>query len=165
MHYIHLKLIHGGILNNQSKEIISSNYKNTIELGYKIAPFIGLGKIAFLKGNLGTGKTTLVKGIAEYYNCSQKAKSPTFILISSYYGDISVNHCDFFRLNNSEEIFDLALEEYLENGNLIIEWPDIAEEYLPDPDLIINLEHTDVQNERKIIISYFNNKAMGNLTL
>ena len=114
--------------------------------------FIGIGKIAYLKGPLGAGKTTLVKGITEFYKCSQPAKSPTFILVTSYFGDISINHCDFFRLNNSEEIFDLALEEYLEDGNLIIEWPEIGEKYLPKPDLEIILEHTDLSSQRKIII-------------
>ena len=53
---------------------------------------------------------------------------------------------------HSEEIFDLALEEYLEDGNLIIEWPEIGEKYLPKPDLEIMLEHTDLNSQRKIII-------------
>ena len=139
-------------MNSFSKEIITNSSEETLGLGMKLAPFIGIGKIAYLKGPLGAGKTTIVKGITEFYKCSQPAKSPTFILVTSYFGDISINHCDFFRLNNSEEIFDLALEEYLEDGNLIIEWPEIGEKYLPEPDLEIILEHTDLSSKRKIII-------------
>ena len=106
-------------MNSFSTEIITNTPEETLGLGIKLAPFLGIGKIAYLKGPLGAGKTTLVKGITEFYKCSQLAKSPTFILVTSYFGDISINHCDFFRLNTSEEIFDLALEEYLEDGNLI----------------------------------------------
>ena len=98
---ISLISIYGGTLNKYSAEIITNDPKETLELGFNLAPFIGIGKIAYLKGPLGAGKTTLVKGIASFYNCLQPAKSPTFILVTSYFGDISINHCDFFRLNNS----------------------------------------------------------------
>tara|TARA_Y100000590_G_scaffold403763_1_gene490727 strand:- start:6221 stop:6676 length:456 start_codon:yes stop_codon:yes gene_type:complete len=150
-------------LNSFSKEIVTNTPEETLGLGIKLAPFIGIGKIAYLKGPLGAGKTTLVKGITEFYKCSQPAKSPTFILVTSYFGDISINHCDFFRLNNSEEIFDLALEEYLEDGNLIIEWPEIGEKYLPKPDLEIILEHTDLSSQRKIIIKSNNKESLEKL--
>ena len=105
-----------------------------------------------IAGNIGAGKTTLVKGIAESFNCDQIAKSPTFILITTYHGDINVNHCDFFRLNYPEEIFDLGLEEYLEEGNLIIEWPEIAKKYLPEPDLKIEIEIDKLSEKRNLIL-------------
>ena len=133
-------------------KITSNSPLETIEIGKKVAKYIGRGKIAFLEGNLGAGKTTLVKGIAESFNCNKIAKSPTFILITTYHGDINVNHCDFFRLNYSEEIFDLALEEYLEEGNLIIEWPEIAKKYLPEPDLKIKIEIDKFSDKRNLII-------------
>ena len=155
--------MYGGTLNNFTAEIVTNAPEETLEVGVKLAPFIGVGKIAYLKGPLGAGKTTLVKGITSYYNCTQPAKSPTFILVTSYFGDISINHCDFFRLNNSEEIFDLALEEYLEDGNLIIEWPEIGEKYLPDPDVEIILEHTDDENKRKISINSYNKQVLSSI--
>tara|TARA_E500000331_G_scaffold314007_1_gene323037 strand:+ start:34 stop:471 length:438 start_codon:yes stop_codon:yes gene_type:complete len=133
-------------------KVVTKSPSETIELGKKLGRYADKGKIIFLEGNLGAGKTTLVKGISEYYQCTQIAKSPTFILITTYTGKINVNHCDFFRLNYSEEIFDLALEEYLENGNLIIEWPEIAKKYLPEPDLKINIEFDGITQKREIII-------------
>ena len=114
-------------------------------------------KLIIISSPSGAGKTTLVKGISEYYECTQIAKSPTFILVTTYTGKININHCDFFRLNHSEEIFDLALEEYLENGNLIIEWPEIAKKYLPEPDLKIKIEF-DTNAEKRIIDIHSNIK-------
>lgn len=129
-------------------KVISENPSETIELGKKMGKYANIGKLIFLKGNLGAGKTTLVKGIAEYFECKQFAKSPTFILVTTYQGKINVNHCDFFRLNYSEEIFDLGLDEYLENGNLIIEWPEIAKKYLPKPDIEIEIEFGALTEQR-----------------
>ena len=137
--------------------VTTKSPSETIDLGKKLGKYADKGKIIFLEGNLGAGKTTLVKGISEYYECTQIAKSPTFILVTTYTGKININHCDFFRLNHSEEIFDLALEEYLENGNLIIEWPEIAKKYLPEPDLIIKIEF-DKNAEKRIIDIHSNIK-------
>jgi tRNA threonylcarbamoyladenosine biosynthesis protein TsaE len=137
--------------------VTTKSPSETIDLGKKLGKYADKGKIIFLEGNLGAGKTTLVKGISEYYECTQIAKSPTFILVTTYTGKININHCDFFRLNHSEEIFDLALEEYLENGNLIIEWPEIAKKYLPEPDLKINIEF-DKNAEKRIIDIHSNIK-------
>tara|TARA_B100000941_G_C28276616_1_gene434290 strand:- start:246 stop:683 length:438 start_codon:yes stop_codon:yes gene_type:complete len=133
-------------------KLTSNSPSETIEIGKKVSMYAGKGKIIFLEGDLGAGKTTLVKGVAESFNCEQIAKSPTFILITTYFGDINVNHCDFFRLNYSEEIFDLGLEEYLEEGNLIIEWPEIAKKYLPEPDLKIKIEVDNLSEKRNLII-------------
>ena len=137
--------------------VTTKSPSETIDLGKKLGKYADKGKIIFLEGNLGAGKTTLVKGISEYYECTQIAKSPTFILVTTYTGKININHCDFFRLNHSEEIFDLALEEYLENGNLIIEWPEIAKKYLPEPDLKIKIEF-DTNAEKRIIDIHSNIK-------
>ena len=58
-------------MNSFSTEIITNTPEETLGLGIKLAPFLGIGKIAYLKGPLGAGKTTLVKGITEFYKCSQ----------------------------------------------------------------------------------------------
>ena len=134
------------------EKIITNTPLETIKLGKKLGKYAKKGKIIFLEGNLGAGKTTLVKGISKHFECEQFAKSPTFILITTYKGKINVNHCDFFRLNYPEEIFDLALEEYLEDGNLIIEWPEIAKKYLPKPDLQIKIEFDGLSKKRIINI-------------
>ena len=69
-----------------------------------------------------------------------------------------MNHCDFFRLNYPEEIFDLALEEYLEEGNLIIEWPEIAKKYLPKPDIEIKIKFDGLSKKR--VINIFSEKKI-----
>ena len=140
------------------EEIITKSPSETIELGKKLGKYATKGKIIFLEGNLGAGKTTLVKGISEHFECKQIAKSPTFILITTYKGKINVNHCDFFRLNYPEEIFDLALEEYLEDGNLIIEWPEIAKKYLPKPDIEIKIKFDGLSEKR--VINIFSEKKI-----
>ena len=148
----------------KSIKIISHNEKETQLLGEKIAPILSKGKIAFLKGNLGSGKTTFVKGITKFYECEQQAKSPTFILISSYMGKINVNHCDFYRITNGEEVFDLAIEELLEKGNLIIEWPEIVSKYIPKPDIELSFSVIN-ENEREIVLSFKNNEILENYNL
>ena len=67
---------------------------------------------------------------------------------------------DFLYTINGDQI---DTSEYLEDGNLIIEWPEIGEKYLPNPDIEINLEHTDDENKRKISINSCNKQVLSNI--
>ena len=124
-----------------------SNLDDLLIFSKKIAGISRKGDWFFLKGDLGAGKTTFAKSyIQSLFELNKtdlpiNIKSPSFPIVISYpLKNYTIYHYDFFRLNYSEEIFDLALEEYLEEGNLIIEWPEIAKKYLPEPDLKIKIE-------------------------
>lgn len=85
-------------------------------------------------GPMGSGKTTLIKYLCEKMHVTDTVTSPTFSIINEYAtekGDI-VYHFDFYRINKSEEIFDLGYEEYFFSGNkCFIEWPEKIDDYLP----------------------------------
>tara|TARA_Y100001936_G_C16092311_1_gene687567 strand:- start:7053 stop:7517 length:465 start_codon:yes stop_codon:yes gene_type:complete len=136
-------------------EILSKSDLDTKLLGKLISNYIKLGDIVFLNGDLGAGKTKLVEGISEGLESPQTTKSPTFVLIHEYESRIKIYHCDLYRIKNEIEVIELNIEEKLENGIVIIEWPDIAKNILPSPSIEIFLSHSGNDNHRKIIINNY----------
>lgn len=112
-----------------------------INLGKKLALILPKrsGTI-YLKGDLGTGKTTLVRGIIQGLGYSGKIKSPSFSLIEYYPTSIPIAHLDLYRINSYEEIIELGIEEYLTNSYSIIEWPEKGGNFIPPADLEIKIE-------------------------
>ena len=105
-----------------------------------------------LNGNLGTGKTTLVKNICEQWEISN-VNSPSFSIVNEYSGTNKVYHFDFYRLKKIEELYDIGYEEYLndEESIIFIEWGNLMNEALPRIYLEI-LIATNPSDERKIRI-------------
>ncbi len=103
----------------------------------------GEKKIVAFYGEMGAGKTTLIKGICKQMGCTSNVTSPTFAIINEYSLDSnnSVFHFDFYRLQNFQELLDIGFEEYLFSGNYcFIEWPEISEPLLPENTLKIRIE-------------------------
>lgn len=93
-------------------------------------------------GNLGAGKTTLIKILANKLYIQDSISSPTFSYVNEYDGKIF--HFDCYRLRSLEEALDFGIEEYLDSGKPCwIEWPQIVEPILPTPYLEINIEHSE----------------------
>ena len=106
------------------------------------------GDVIALVGDLGTGKTTLTQGIAKGMGISQPVNSPTFSLIHEYPGRIPLFHCDPYRLNSPDDLYDLGFEEYFERGGVVIvEWANLVEDLLPEERLTITLKHFDASKE------------------
>ncbi len=101
------------------------------------------GGIVALKGNLGTGKTTLVRGALESLGVSSGVRSPTYTLVEVYpFETLSIAHFDLYRLADPEELEYLGFRDYLNEQTLcFIEWPEKAEGYLGDVDLEICLDY------------------------
>ena len=111
---------------------ISSSEEETYSLGETIGELVEAGQIILLSGDLGAGKTVLAQGICAGLGVLEDVTSPTFNLINEYEGDLTVYHMDLYRLEKEEELYDLAIEEYLESdGVVIIEWPDLVYDLLP----------------------------------
>ena len=131
---------------------------DTRGVGAAIAPLLRIGDVLVLTGELGAGKTTLVRGIASGLGTAEHVASPTFTLVREYVtGRIPVAHVDVFRLERVQDVVDLALDE-LEDGAcvLIVEWGDVVEELLPDDRLRVELTTEDQAAEtdaRRITIT------------
>ena len=90
--------------------------------------------ILLLKGNLGAGKTTFTKFLLKNFGSTDEVSSPTYAIVNEYHvAKGNVFHFDLYRMKNIAEVFDIGIEEYLDNAVLcIIEWPEIYEEELAD---------------------------------
>lgn len=125
----------------KKKYYISKGEKDTIKLGEFLGEKAKIGQIILLKGDLGSGKTRLVKGIAEALNLKEKVSSPTYNLINEYPGEIPLFHMDLYRLENEMDLMNIGFEEYLyRTGIIVIEWPELAFDLLPEDFLLINFE-------------------------
>ena len=101
-------------------------------LGERLGRALGPGDVVLLQGDLGAGKTTFVQGVCHGLGVKEWANSPTFTLINEYTGRLRVHHCDFYRLEEPEELYTLALDDIVYgSGVTLIEWPEVALEWLP----------------------------------
>ena len=143
-------------MNNQ---VTLESLEDTKNLGIELAEKIQQRKnkeavIVFLVGDLGTGKTTLVKEIIYALGSNDQVKSPTFTIIEPYELALeTIYHMDLYRINDSSELESIGLEEYLNEPNAIIfiEWPENSFGYLKKFNMKISLQHLS-KNERKCSI-------------
>ncbi len=135
---------------------IVNSEEQTKKIAVKFAELLSNNnvKIAALNGNLGAGKTTFVKFIAEYFNI-KNVTSPSFAIVNEYYGKWKIYHFDFYRLKKIEELYDIGFEDYLNDTEsiILIEWGNLFEEILPEERIEINIEIIN-ETERKIEIKY-----------
>jgi tRNA threonylcarbamoyladenosine biosynthesis protein TsaE len=124
----------------------------TTQLGRDLARDIRPGMIVLLRGDLGAGKTTLVKGIAEGFHAAsaEDVTSPTFNLIHEYRGpDIILYHIDLYRIDTQRELDTLALDDLIGPKNiLLIEWGEKFERFLREKDIEIVIEHAGGDTRR-----------------
>ena len=141
-------------------EFITKTSDETIELGFKIGQKLKKGNILAMQGTLAAGKTTITKGIAKALEISDTITSPTFCLISEYYGKMPLYHMDVYRLEGSEDFNNLGTEDMLYgDGVCIIEWSEKIMDALPKETMIINIQPQD-DGSRKIQISNWNNEPI-----
>jgi tRNA threonylcarbamoyladenosine biosynthesis protein TsaE len=122
---------------------IARSEQDTEALGARLArarPAVGEFAVLFLTGELGAGKTTLVRGFLRAQGISAAVRSPTYTLVELYRcADFSVLHADLFRLRDPGELDALGLREWAQNGYLwLIEWPERGHGHLPPPDLTLS---------------------------
>ena len=128
----------------------------TTALGYKIGKKLKKGDIIAMQGTLAAGKTTITKGIAQALDISEEITSPTFCLISEYYGKMPLYHMDVYRLVGTEDFINLGVDDMLYgDGVCIIEWSEKIMDELPKNTIILRILPQD-DNSRKIEIENFN---------
>ncbi|HKW78777.1 MAG TPA: tRNA (adenosine(37)-N6)-threonylcarbamoyltransferase complex ATPase subunit type 1 TsaE [Candidatus Limnocylindria bacterium] len=122
-------------------ELVSHSSLHTERLGERLGALARAGDVLALWGQLGTGKTVLVRGLARGMGVRGAVSSPTFVLVNEYDGATPLYHIDFYRLDPSQ-LHSVGWEEYVGAGGVVaIEWPDRASGSLPDERLDVRLEH------------------------
>ena len=118
---------------------------DTERLGAALAPRLRAGLVLFLHGELGAGKTTIVRGLLRGLGYAGAVKSPTYTLVEPYQlSGLTVYHFDLYRLNDPEELEFLGVRDYLEgNGVCLVEWAERGAGALPVPDLDIAIERQE----------------------
>ena len=113
----------------------------TLALGAQLAQALQPGLTIYLVGDLGAGKTTLTRGILRGLGYTGKVKSPTYTLVELYtISSLYLYHFDFYRFADPEEWIDAGFREHFNAESVcLVEWPEKAGEYLPPPDLRIEL--------------------------
>ncbi|MFQ5757109.1 MAG: tRNA (adenosine(37)-N6)-threonylcarbamoyltransferase complex ATPase subunit type 1 TsaE [Acidiferrobacterales bacterium] len=115
------------------------------KLGARLARGIDKVRLVYLHGALGTGKTTLVRGILRALGHGGLVKSPTFTLVEPYSFDgFIVYHIDLYRVSDPEELEFLGFRDYLESESVcLVEWAERGAEKLPSPDLDVTIQNVD----------------------
>ena len=139
-----------------ARDYTTNSPEETIALGRELASQLEPPKLAILRGDLGAGKTTLVKGIAEGFNAASHddVTSPTFTLIHEYRGPTAVlYHIDLYRIDTQRELETLGLDDLMnDNSVLLIEWGEKFPRFERERDVEIALERIS-DNERRIRVA------------
>lgn len=130
------------ILDSSSFNFFSRSADQTRRVGMRLGSLLKPGDIVHFSGDLGSGKTTLIQGLATGWGSIDQVTSPTFVIINEYSraGGEKLFHMDAYRLNGSAEATALDIEDMLAAGPLVVEWADNINEALPNEKLIIELE-------------------------
>ena len=138
------------------REVTTHSPEETIALGRTLAELLTPPKFVLLRGDLGAGKTTLVKGIAAAFEAAaeEEVTSPTFTLVHEYRGaGATIYHIDLYRIDTQRELDTLALDDLRsENSILLIEWGEKFPRFVRERDVEIALERK-AESERKITVS------------
>ncbi len=132
------------------REVRIENEQSAREFGKELAQRLKPGDVLALIGDLGTGKTTLTRYIAEGLGVTEQVTSPTFTIVREYTsGRLPLYHFDVYRLSGGEELFETGAEEYFDAGGVcVIEWADRIAEVLPDETLCIFMQYGEREGER-----------------
>jgi tRNA threonylcarbamoyladenosine biosynthesis protein TsaE len=138
---------------NTPLSLILPNEAATLALGADLAAGLAPGMVIFLSGELGAGKTTLVRGMLRALGITERIKSPTFSLLELYtVSSLYLYHFDFYRFKHPDEWVDAGFREYFNAASVcLVEWPEKAGSHLPAPDLRITMATSD--SARSITLS------------
>ena len=122
--------------------------EETKSLARKLAAKAERGDCYCLVGDLGAGKTEFTRAFIRELCGEITVASPTFNILQIYEGDIPIYHFDFYRIKNEADLVEIGLEEALEKGICVIEWPQVAENLLPEKRVNIHIEILDLDRRR-----------------
>ena len=134
------------VLDKPKLSFYLENETETVALGFALSELLPLPFTIYMYGDLGAGKTTLVRGVLQGLGHAGAVKSPTYTLVEPYeLKDRSVYHFDLYRLADPEELEFIGIREYQDADSLLIfEWPDKGDGMIPKADLVIELMYQDL---------------------
>ncbi len=126
----------------------------TLALGARLAPVLQPGTTIYLSGDLGAGKTTLTRGLLRALGFAGRVKSPTYALVELYtVSSLHLYHFDFYRFRDPEEWQEAGFRDLFNEVNIcLVEWPEKAQDLLPQPDVKVTLTTTP-QSTREAVLS------------
>ncbi len=130
-------------------DFISHSASQTSRIGQRLGEYLQPGDVLLLIGDLGVGKTQLIKGIVQGLDSPDLVTSPSFVLVNEYragveHGRMRVYHIDLYRIESPAELTTFGLEEFCDERNIcMIEWAERAVEWLPQERLAIYLQYLD----------------------
>ena len=140
------------------KTFTTHSAEETTELGRRLAADLKPGSIVLLRGDLGAGKTTMVKGVAEGFQAAkaEDVTSPTFTLIHEYRGaQVTLFHIDLYRIDTQRELDTLALDDLMTPQSiLLIEWGEKFQRFVQERDVEIAIENRGADDRRVVFFSH-----------
>jgi len=131
--------------------------KELDQIAQWIIDFAQNEKLWVFQGDMGAGKTTLIKALGEKFGVASQVSSPTFGIVNHYElsGKAPIYHFDFYRLEKPEEALDIGVEEYFESGNYCwMEWAEKLGGFIPDHFLLIKIEYNSTSS-RNITLQHY----------
>lgn len=134
--------------------LTTASPEETEALGRCLGKRLGRGDVVALYGELGVGKTTLIRGICRELGVEEPVTSPTFVLLHIYSGRLPVYHFDAYRLAGPGDLWEIGAEEYLGGeGVALVEWAERAQDLLPPAHLPVRLEYVPGRpGERRVAL-------------
>ena len=140
---------------NASLDLLLPHLKATRNLANALAPLLRPGDVVTLEGSIGIGKTTFIRALLEALGCIEEVPSPTFNLLHTYeLGSVTFWHFDLFRIERLTDVYELGIEDALENGICLIEWPKIMAKLLPAERLELEFFYQKEQSRRVTLRGY-----------
>ena len=134
-------------------EYLSHNEIETEALGARLAAVLPPGSVVAYQGGLGMGKTAFTRGLASGLGYSGRVTSPTFTIVNEYEGGrLPLFHFDMYRLADSEALFDIGWEDYLDRGGVCaVEWSELVEDALPPDTVYVTMTRCPEQDSWRTI--------------
>lgn len=130
----------------------TNSERETEQAGAAFAASLPDGVVVAMYGELGSGKTAFVRGMARGMGIDCRVSSPTFTIVNEYCGDRELIHFDMYRLNSGDELFDIGWEDYLSRGSVCaVEWSENVEDAFYGDEIIVRFEKTSPTGRRIVV--------------
>lgn len=131
----------------------SNSTEQTKDFAKQLAPHLKPGDFIALYGQMGSGKTAFVKGLAQYFESNDEVTSPTFAIVNEYNGTIPVFHFDMYRIENEDDLYSTGFYDYFyRDGIIAAEWCENIPYALPESYIKVSFERGDDENCRIITV-------------